>query len=1022
MAAGRPFAYQWRDAVLLRATTFPDGPEPVPDVDLSGRDDVAGDLKWLSAVWQRPRVREALSVASPGLCRQLEELLAEESPDSRRVRRVTLSAAAYMLRWRERPTPFGLFAGVAPAGIGTAARVSWGGAHRSAARADAGWLAAVARRLHQCPELLERLHVVANDAGQLRGSRYVVPGSPGTGHQESLAPVEVSVRCTRPVAAALEAARSPVRYGDLRELVSVRFPDAAPARIDVMLTGLVTRNFLVTSLQAPGTVPDALGHLLAALGHADADDILAVSDLVRELGRIHDQMAGASARTAAPGRADLAARMSSLCGDVPMPLVIDTVLDCDVQIPAEVAREAQEAFSVLYRLTPQPFGSRHWIAYHASFRARYGTGAVVPVLDLVADSGLGMPAGYLGSGTGRAARPLTARDEKIFALIQQAMLADLAEIVLTEQMIADLAVGDDAEFMPVPRAEMAFQIHAVSPDALSRGAFRLVVTGTPWPGSSMAGRFVHLLPDDTRRGLAATYPAADEDALTAQLSFAPRRLRNDNITRTAQLLPWVIPLSEHRTSADGVIPVTDLAVTADARRFYLVHVPTGRLVEPHIPHCLEITVQTPPLARFLAEIPIARSAAYRSFDFGAASGLPYLPAVRYKRTVLSQARWLLTAADLPGRTAPMTRWEAGLDQWRARLGVPGRVTMVQHEQRLPLDLGRPAHRLLLRTRMDSAQRIELREAPSPADLAWLGRPHELLLPLTLRSRLPARQARPPGATAAGQAHLPGRSPVLRAHVHGHPARFDEILTGHLPALVSSWETPPRCWFRRHRDTTRPDAGQYLEICLRLPGARCQCAGQLSDWAARLRDLRLVSGLTLMPYEPQCGRYGHGPAIEAAEAFFAADSAAALAQITAASRGGVSAQALAAASITRIATGVAGTAAAAAHWLRTSLPREQGRAGRDVRDQALRLADPDRAHDELRPAAAGMQVASAWQARAAALAAYRDLLAAQRDPLSVLPALIHEHHLRATPADPDAERETRRLARAWALSYTARLDT
>ena len=65
-----------------------------------------------------------------------------------------------------------------------------------------------------------------------------------------------------------------------------------------------------------------------------------------------------------------------------------------------------------------------------------------------------------------------------------------------------------------------------------------------------------------------------------------------------------------------------------------------------------------------------------------------------------------------------------------------------------------------------------------------------------------------------------------------------------------------------------------------------------------------------------------------------------------------------------------------------------------------------------------EVIAAWRQRAATLAAYREVLSPQRDPLTVLPALLHLHHIRAVGVDPESERVTGRLARACALRDTA----
>ncbi|MFD5781757.1 lantibiotic dehydratase [Streptomyces sp. NPDC126933] len=1014
MTAQQSVNYRCQDGALLRVTTDPGGLDLPRDLDLSGADAAARGREWLTAAWQREEVRVAVSAASPALSDRIGEIVNGRRCDARRVRRTVLSLASYLLRWQRRSTPFGRFAGVAPVRIGDVPRVSWGGRHSTGVRADTAWLAGIIARLHRCPQLLDRLHVVAANTGQVRGNRWVAPGLPTDDRAQALAPVEVSVRHTGPVQAALACAASPIGYDELGALLTERFPTAPRGRIDVMLSGLVSENILLTHLWAPMTHLDALGHLCTELEAIDARGIPGIEGLVGELFAIQDQIADPGTGEAGPAK-----RMRALCGTAPVPQTVDTAADCDIQIPESVVREAQEAVGVLCRLSPYPFGYPAWRDYHGRFRARYGAGAVVPVLDLVADSGLGFPAGYLGSPYKSPGRQLTERDEKLLRLVQQATLDGSGEIVLTEPMMADLAADADG-MAPVPRVEVAVEIHAVAQAALARGSYQLLVTGTPRPGSSMAGRFAHLLPGQDRVRLAATYQATSPDALAAQLSFVPRRRRNENIARTMRLLPHVISLSEHRPKDETVIEPADLAVTADSRRFHLVQLSTGRAVEPRVLHALEAGVHTPPLARFLAEINTARCAVYKSFDFGAAAHLPYLPRVRYRRTVLAPARWLLNAQVLPGSQTSTAEWDTALATWRAKLRVPERIAMVEHDQRLPLDLTHPIHRLLLRTRLDRSRRLELREAPGPQDVGWLGRAHELLLPLTLAEPVSRGITASLRATATDADHLPGRSAILHARIHAHPDRFGEILTEHLPALIGTFEARPQWWFSRHRATPRPDADQHLALCLALPdpGAYGRAAERVHDWSEGLRRRRLLAQLTLATYHPPSGRYGHGAAMETAHEVFAADSAAAVAQIQAAP-GGMDGQALAAASLVDLATRFAPHVEEGLRWLAQELPHEKGPLDRVLRDRALDLADPYGNASGLGSAPGTEAVAAAWQQRATVLAAYREQLSAQRDPLTVLGPLLHLHHVRALGIDPDRERVTRRLIRTCALRHTAR---
>ncbi|MGH3801437.1 MAG: lantibiotic dehydratase [Pseudonocardiaceae bacterium] len=230
--------------------------------------------------------------------------------------------------------------------------------------------------------------------------------------------------------------------------------------------------------------------------------------------------------------------------------------------------------------------------------------------------GAGISYGFLGAPREPAVRALAERDEKLLALIQQAVLDGRGEIELTESVIRGLVVGDHAEMIPYPRVELAFQLHATCPGALARGRFQLWVTGVPRPASSMAGRFAPLLAEVDQRRLACSYTPTGTHAVAAQLSFPPCRVRNENIARVPRLLSRVLSVSEHRSVDSGLVPLDDLAVTADASQLYLVQMSTGAHLQPQVLHALEASVQTPPLVRFLAEVAAARCGVYGPVDFG----------------------------------------------------------------------------------------------------------------------------------------------------------------------------------------------------------------------------------------------------------------------------------------------------------------------------------------------------------------------------------------------------------------------
>ncbi|ANW17970.1 lantibiotic dehydratase [Streptomyces clavuligerus] len=1017
MTATTGAGHRWQGVALLRATTSTGTADLPRTLDLDNTVLLQG---WLARIWQRDDVREALRFTAPVLCETVEAVIEGRQTQARKIRRAVLSIASYLLRWQHRPTPLGLFAGTAPLLVGPDPSVSWGTKPKATVRADADWLTEIIQRLQASPGLRDRLPVMANAPVRIRDDRLVAPGSPADAYASHLAPEEIAVWNTRSLAAAMEAARLPIPYRELRECLRTRFPRAAAGQIDTLLQELVSHHLLITSLWAPMTTVDAFGHLCTELRKADAETVDEVRETVQELYAIHAELSRPRSDRTTLGAT--IARMQTVSSVTRTPVLLDTALDCEVRIPQLVVDEVQRAVAALYRITPQPYGYQHWRDYHHEFLAEYGTGTLVPVLDLVSDTGLGLPADYTGSVRERAPKQLTDRDGILLRMVQETVMAGRDELVLTDAMTETLAkaVGTDDRTL-VPRVEVAFEIHSASTTALARGDFQLLVTGVPRPGSSMAGRFAHLLPTEHREALAATF-TDNTGAVATQLSFAPRRRRNENVARVPHLLSHVIPLAEHREPEDGSIPLTDLAVTADDRSFHLVQISTGRPITVRVPHALEAAVQTPPLARFLAEIATARHAVYKPFDYGAAARLPYLPRVRYRRTVLTPARWLLAAQDLPSQTATTKEWDHAFDAWRERLRVPEHVTMTEHDQRLPLDLTHSVHRHILRTHLDGADRLVLRESPGTDAYGWMGRAHEVWLPLHTvpgedDSERPARIST--ALVSEGEAHLPGAGTVLRARIYAHPRRYDAILVRHLPRLVGRFgSAPPMWWFTRRSDVT-----PHLDLVLHIePGTYGTGAEHVHEWARSLHDKALVSNLTLTDFRPHPGEYGHGPALDAAHQLFAADSATVLAQIRFTDQNpDLSPQALAAASILDLVQKFAATPEHGEEWFIEHTPQGSGRLDRSLREQALGLSTPgDRAALSALPG--GTEVVEAWTTRATAVRAYRRALIDQREPLTAARSLIHQHHARALGPDTTTEAATLRLARTTALHHRHRRQT
>ncbi|WP_405807333.1 lantibiotic dehydratase [Streptomyces sp. NBC_01187] len=998
-----------------------------PDLTDSSSHRVERWRGWLQAAWSREDLAAAVEHASPVLARQARAICTGGCEDPRRVRRTASALVRYALRMHGRATPFGLFAGVAPVEFGNELVMAWGDQHRAFARADGAWLADVIKRFEACPAVLHRLSLVANNCAFRRGERLIVPYPPRSDRAEGPA-AEVSLRFTSAVRLVVAAARAPVRGRELVEKVRTEFPQVAPSRIEGLVASLVGRGVLLSALHAPAGTFDAFGHLMQQVTAAGVGEIPEVAHLTAHLREVQSKLiahnAPASSAKGRRLRAALRTDMLAVSTVVEQPVAVDSRLACTLVLPHQVARTAEEAASALARLSPFPHGLPAWKTYHNRFFERYGIGSLVPVRDLVdADIGLGVPDGYLDAEP-EAGASVSGRDRHLLALAQQAALEGRDEVQLDEQLISALAVGEPDQVRLPPHLELRFRLQALDTAAVDRGDFTLVVVSPSRGIGTTTGRFLGLLAPQEQaqaRRAFAHLPTSDPSAHPVQVSFTPLSRSDSHVTRAPDVLPDVISLAEHRPDGARLIALDDLAVGCDPQRLYLASLSRQQRLEPMAPHALDLRAHTPPLARFLLEIAKATSTVVTPFAWGAASTLPFLPRVRYGRIILTPARWSLRRADVPDSRSTWPQWREALEQWRHRNRLPDWVALTEGDRELPLNLTEDTHLAILRSHLAASESATLTEAQPGAD-GWLnGHAHEITVPL--RAARPARwPAAPPVSTARlvtrDHGHVAGASQWLMAKIYSHTARHPEILGQHLPDLFARWEQPPTWWYMRYRD---PRWHLRLRIALADVSEFGTAAARIAEWATELRRHGLVGDVQFATSYPEIGRWGTAGGMETAEAVFAADSAALATTFAQPAR--PHPQALAAANFVAIATALTGSTAAGMDWLiRNGHLPDPDPLDREVRSEALNLADPTDDWSGLRSAPGGTAIHATWAARARALSAYRDWLRTSddgTDPDAVLDSLLHAHHIRAAGIDKPDERTCIRLARAAALAWKAR---
>jgi lantibiotic biosynthesis protein len=991
--------YQGSDVLLLRAAARSLDSACVPWPDPADSEELR---MWLVKAWKDPVLREAVACASPSLALRADRIAAGRGVPARQVLSAAVALARYQLRAAGRPTPFGLFAGVAGARLGGSAQVRFGEAHRAAARCDAAWLLSVIERCEACAPLAGRLTVVFSSLAVLDAGKWEVPAGPD----------RQVIRDSPAVRAVRDASQAPVRISVLADRLSSAFPgtgDKGPR----MLAELVRLGFLITSLRPAMTTTDALGHVIRELRAAGAHEIPEMAGLLGQLEALHRELAAHNA--AEPEhqslvRERLSAAVTEISAEGRTPLCLDLRLDAEVTLPESVGREMAAAASALIRLSPNPGGSPVWEDYHRRFVDRFGTATLVPLLDVVNPGiGLGYPAGYPASILPLPPEPDASRHAHLATLI-----TGDSEVTLTDELI-DTMTGSlfDPRLVPA-HVEIAVRVQAASTADLDAGRYTLHISPARAAGT-LTSRFSALAAGSGLEDVYRNAPAIHDGARPVQLSVPPLFIRGQNVGRIPAYLPELLSLGEHQGSGRKPLAPDDLSVTATLRGLHLVHRETGQVIEPQVFHPLDLEKQLPALGRFLAHLPRAFVADYLAFDWGPFRRLPHLPAVRYRRSILSPEQWRLTASVLPPAHAGLARWRRSLAAWRERTGCPPTVQLHNGDLTLRLDLDEPLHALCLREHVADDKPAIMTRARESQDYGWIGgHAHEIALPLTRRgaaapAQVPAYLVPAPGA-GHGQLPLAEGSTWLSAKLFTARDAMDEIIGRHLPALIASLGTDD-VWFIRYRNREETD---HLRLRVAAGhGLGQRRAAALATWAGDLRFLRLCARYTLDTYYPEVGRYGDGECMRAAEAVFAADSAVAIAQLRRPPR--IDPVALTALGMLDIAAAFFGRPEQGTQWLADRRLQPGKAADRATARTATTLAR----NGELSSfGTIPGDLAPSWRQRAEAVAAYRRTLDANTDTTHILESLLHIHHNRYRGVARDGEATCRRLARQAALAQRA----
>lgn len=776
--------------------------------------------------------------------------------------RLAITERGYELRARFRPTPHGVFAGVALADVvNEPARLRLSDQHRARSIPSGTWLSAVCELILFGPDddtSPWSLTLTSANTAVRRGGRWECEQQAGAGSSLNLA----TVRATEVTDLLMAVSRNGTTTGKLLAEVTARWPQAPEKIIVATIAQLVHLGFLHTDLLPADVGSDPVGHILARIP-ATHRLRAPLADIRRRLAEADAHQPGTEERWEALISAREVADQVRL---VERPLTVDVAVDASLAVPASLVRRAATAAGVLWTVADRKGPTEE---YDRRFLDRYGPHRFVPLLE-AADPVIGLGADVAQPEKSPTA---TARIAALNELIIRAVVQEQIEVALDQQTIAALTDPEMAG-RPPRTAEVYVRLIADSPHDLREGRLRVAVsTGGSQNAGSTLTRFASLL------GHSHTEPDAG-GALIVELIVRPRTAAGQTLTAPAGYTKYRIPVESPPTSEND-LPLDDLLLVSDGTRTIVWSASLNRQVIPALFSRLTGRL-LPPLARLLQLLGHSGTRPWQTWSWGAAGDGPFQPRLRYQDIILTPARWtipssLITAAD------DETAWNAELNQWLANAvpGIPQIVVTEDADRCLPLDLRRTTDRALLR-RYVRRGLTAVTEPPGGEDAVQgvvagpLGS-HllELVIPLARRTEPPAPRHRAPlpPRTFGDGLYLPGDRWLSLAITT--PARCQDELLSDLATVVDGLQDHWDSWFwlRYHS----PEHGPHLRV--RFRGDPTELGGRvlpaISTWVSTMTRRRLAGTMIVEPYDQEIERYGGNHSIRHAEDVFAADSRLAL---------------------------------------------------------------------------------------------------------------------------------------------------
>ena len=867
-----------------------------PEGSIRTIDDVSSRIFQLS---KDPYIKEAIMVSSGSLYDSINNW--KYGDDKTKDKKVIQALNKYLIRMSSRPTPFGLFSGITNGEYSdkTSLTLDTTYNHKKRARPDMAWILSLVHKLESDMMVLNQIKIHTNSIIIDCGGRYKLPYNSQCGKNTNVNSTEVvSINKTPVVELIFDLCKEPINFSDVVKEVKSSYSSALDEQIMGILQQLIDKEYLLSELRPPLTSVSPFSYLLKKVSLIDG-----LGKLNEQLSDVRSKIENYNNRKIGEGLSYLQSiqeQMNSIVESKNF-LQVDTKLNGDsFRINQEIGLEAARVAEILWKTSVNTNSLTHIQQYRNEFIEKYGIYREVPLLELLdEDSGLGAPASYMNPVSAREVEnvqnaDLEKREKFMLRKLVETLNSESMEMVLTNQDLKELESNHN-DMGSVPSSlEIYGTLVSGSQEQVDQGDYRFVmgISGGSDGAGKTFGRFLDILDEEKfNEKFSSIYDQEEKDkAIYAELVYLPTIGRTANVTLTKNYRDYEIVIGTNSSKESNyTIDLSDIIVGSSMDKFYLKSKSLGKRLSIRVTNMLNQN-SAPNVYRFLSEVSNDGIKPWSPFMWYSLDSSPFLPRVRFNKSVLSLAKWNLNNQTLPvGRDIDnLEKWKRIFYEWAEKWRLPRLVYQTIGDNRILLDIYNEMHieELYMQFKgLPQGETLTLFEKESGTLTNWEkdidGNSYnvEYAFPIILKDgpdRMPKPLMKEPlnlepiNSNGELAKKLPG-SDWIYLKIYGNSTREDDLIAFFIKEFCESVKEEgiiEKYFFMRYADP-----GKHIR--LRFNGRQelisAKLLPRLYQWFSLLEKEGLITSVDISTYDREVERYGGPKLIDLAETLFYRDS-------------------------------------------------------------------------------------------------------------------------------------------------------